>query len=92
MLSIGKPEQGKGKGKGTGKVQGKGKGKGATKSAGKQNAQMMQAVYLGGEDGYIVCTLATGADVQRVPPASTVNALTTVSGLKPRSGNKGVLH
>ncbi len=85
VLSIGKPEQGKGKGKS------KGKGKGANKSAGKQNAQMFKAVYFGDGEGYIVCTLATGADVLRMPPTSALNALATVCALKPRAGNKGVL-
>ena len=92
MLSIGKPEQCKGKGKSTGKAQGKGKGKGANKGAGKQNVQMSQVVYFGDEEGYIVCTLASGENIQRVPPASALNGLATVSALKPRPGNKGVLY
>ena len=92
MLSIGKPEQSKGTCKSTGKAHGKGKGKGANKAAGKQSVQLSQVVYFGDEEGYIVCTLASGDDVQRVPHASRLNALATVSALKPRTGNNGVLY
>ena len=90
VLSIGKPEHCKGKGKSMGKAQGKGKG--AKKGAGKQNVQMSQVVYFGDEEGYIVCTLASGENIQRVPPASALNGLAAVSALKPRAGNKGVLY
>ena len=53
---------------------------------------MSQVVYFGDEEGYIVCTLASGENIQRVPPASALNGLATVSALKPRPGNKGVLY
>ena len=92
VLSIGKPEQRKGKGKSRGRAQGQGRGKGANKGAGKENLQVSQVVYFGDEEGYIVCTLASGENIQRVPPASALNGLATVSALKPRPGNKGVLY
>ena len=53
---------------------------------------MAQVVYFGDEDGYVVCTLASGENIERVPPASALNGLATVSALKPRPGNKGVLY
>ena len=44
-------------------IQGKGKGKGANKGAGKQSVQLSQVVYFGDEEGYIVCTRASGDNV-----------------------------
>ena len=77
--------QGKGKGKGKGKALGKEKGKG--KAGGP-----CQAVYFGDDNGYILCTLAYGVDVARMPSASAKMALVNVSGLCPRPGQLGVVY
>ena len=47
-------------------------------------------VYFGDDEGYVVCTLAYGDDVSRVP--SSVNVLVDVFSLKPRPGQMGVLY
>ena len=53
---------------------------------------MAQAVYVGDDDGYILCTLVPAENLQRVPSAAAVNALATVNALRPRTGAKGVLY
>ncbi len=73
----GKSMQGKGKGKSTGSFDGPGR-------------QECRAVYLG-QEGYIVCTLAFGADVERIPE-NPVGLSVDMVGLKPRGGQIGVLY
>ena len=50
-----------------------------------------QVVYLGDEDGYIICTMASGESVKNMNQRSVLNSLVTVTALKPRLGHKGIL-
>ncbi len=68
LLSKGKTadapaSKGKAKGKGKGKSKGKGKEQGPS-------TQKVRSVYFGDSCGYILCTLAFGEDVRRIPNES----------------------
>ena len=79
----------KGSSKGKGKVKSLGKGK--DKGKGSSGPQEFQAMYLG-DDGYVVCVMAYGEDVRRLPSINRVNSLVNIDGLKPRAGVFGSLH
>ena len=66
------------------------KGKGKDKAKESSGHQEFQAVYFG-DDGYVVCALAYGDDVLRVPSIDRVNSLVNIDGLKPRAGAFGTL-
>ena len=91
VLSIGKvsdpPNNDKGKGQGKKGKKGK-KGKGAI-DAGNQK---IQPVYLGDDMGNVICTLATGDDVTRIPATVSQNAYVDISALKPHAGELGVVY
>jgi len=98
LLSIGKvsdaPNNGQGKGQGKGQSQ-KGKtGKKGKKGKGMIDAgtQKIQPVYFGDDTGKVICTLATGDDINRVPATLPQNAYVNISALKPQAGELGVLY
>ena len=98
LLSIGKvsdaPNNGQGKGQGKGQSQ-KGKtGKKGKKGKGMIDAgtQKIQPVYFGDDTGKVICTLATGGDINRVPATLPQNAYVNISALKPQAGELGVLY
>ena len=94
LLSIGKvsepPYTDKGKGPGKGQSKGK-KGK---KGKGRLEAgtQIVQPVYFGDDTGKVICTLATGEDVKRIPVTLPQNAYVDISSLMTQAGQLGVLH
>ena len=94
LLSIGKvsepPYTDKGKGPGKGQSKGK-KGK---KGKGRLDAgtQRVQPVYFGDDMGRVICTLATGDDINRIPTTLTRYAYVDISSLIPVAGQTGVLN
>ena len=89
----------KGKGKGKGQEQGKGKaapqlgeGKGRVlPSATSATRQDCIAIYCG-QQGYVVCVLAFGDDVQRLPLDDIVGTDIDLSNVRSRLGQVGVLY
>ena len=65
--------------------QGKGRGKGKKGKKG-------QPVYFGDDIGRVICTLATGDDVNRIPVTFPRNAYVDISCLMPQAGQLGLLH
>lgn len=49
-------------------------------------------MYFGDDAGYVICTLASGDDVKKVPTGVPPYSLVSVSALKPRVGQPGVLY
>ena len=93
ILSVGKVASvpSKGGGKSKKKVKGKDKGRGKEGGKGKgQDREDAQVVYLG-QDGFVICTAAFGACVQKVPHVLPVG-LVDVQNLRPRPGQTGLLH
>ena len=95
ILCMGKiasvPVRGGGKGKGKKGGKGKDKGRGTPSGKGKdQDREDMQVVYLG-QDGFVICTAAFGACVQKVPLQTPVG-LVNVHNLRPSPGQVGLLH
>ena len=93
FLSIGKvsgpppTDKWKGHGKGHGKA---GKGK---KGSGRIEAgfPQVQPVYFGDDTGKVICTLANGEDVKRIPSTLHQNAYVDISSLMTLAGHPGVL-
>ena len=54
--------------------------------------QKIQPVYFGDDMGRVICTLATGDDVNRIPATVSQNAYVDISALKPQAGELGVLY
>ena len=98
LLSIGKvsdgPNNGKGKGQGKGQSEKGKRGKKGKKGKGMIEAgnQKIQPVYFGDDMGNVICTLATGDDVNRIPATVSQNAYVDISSLKPQAGELGVLY
>ena len=61
------------------------KGKKGKKGKGMIEAgtQKIQPVYFGDDMGKVICTLATGDDVNRIPATVSQNAYVDISALKP---------
>ena len=78
------------KGKGQGSCRGKGKGK-RGKGRIEAGTQQVQPVYFGDDVGRVICTLATGDDVNRIAAALPRNAYVDISSLMPQPGQPGVL-
>ena len=78
----------KGHGKGHGKVR---KGK---KGSGRIDAGLphAQPVYFGDDAGKVICTLAIGEDVKRIPATLPQNVYVDISSLMTLAGQLGVLH
>ena len=87
ILCVGKKRSVPGKGGGKGKKKGKGKDKGKGKAQDREEAQV---VYLG-QDGFVICTAAFRACVQKMPQELPVG-LVDVQNLRPRPGQTGLLH
>ena len=85
-------DKGKGQGKGQGEKGKKGKkgikGKGMIEAS----AQKIQPVYFGDDMGRVICTLATGDDIKRIPATVPRNAYVDIYALKPQAGQLGVLY
>ena len=94
MLSIGKVSDPPNNDKGKGQGKGQGKGKKGKKGKGMIEAgtQKIQPVYFGDDMGRVICTLATGDDVNRIPATVPQYAYVDISALKPQAGQIGVLH
>ena len=100
LLSIGKVSErllllnDKGKGQGKGQSEKGKKGKKGNKGKGMIEAgtQKIQPVYFGDDMGKVICTLATGDDVNRIPATVSQNAYVDISALKPQAGELGVLY
>ena len=93
ILCVGKKRSVPGKGGGKGKKKGKGKDKGRGKEGVKgkvQDREEAQVVYLG-QDGFVICTAAFGACVQKMPQELPVG-LVDVQNLRPKPGQTGLLH
>ena len=90
LLAVGKvseaPRHEKGAGKGE---QGK---KGKKGKKGKAPLQPIQPVYFGDGLGNVICTLATGNSISRIPAAGRENAYVDITALKPQAGELGVLY
>ena len=54
--------------------------------------QPIQPVYFGDDRGNVICTVATGNSVSRIPAASRENAYVDITALKPQAGELGVLY
>ena len=98
VLAVGKlcslPNKGKGKFGKQGKSKGTTKGKQMTAKGKGKTAEFQEAVsiYLG-QEGYIVCVLAFGADVNCLPPLETLpGCFVDFTNAKSRAGQKGVLY
>jgi protein-arginine kinase activator protein McsA len=95
LLSIGKvsdpPNNDKGKGQGKGQGEKGKKSKKGKKGMIETGTQKMQPVYFGDDRGRVICTLATGDDVNRIPATLPRNAYVDISALKPQAGQLGVL-
>jgi hypothetical protein len=55
-------------------------------------SQKIQPVYFGDDMGRVICSLATGDDVNRIPATVPQNAYVNISALKPQAGQFGVLY
>ena len=98
LLAIGKisDERINAKAKGQGKGQGE---KGHTGKKGKKGkgvndagTQKTQPVYLGDDKGRVICTLATGDDVKRVPATFPRYAYVDITALVAQPGSPGILY
>jgi hypothetical protein len=94
LLSIGKVSDPPSNHKGKGQEKGQGKGKKGKKGKGmiETSTQKIQPVYFGDDKGKVICTLATGDDVNRMPATISRYAHVDISSLKPQAGQLGVLH
>ena len=79
------------RGKGHGKGQGE-KGKKGKKGNKGKGMLCTQPVYFGDDMGRVICTLATGDDINRIPATVPQNAYVDISALKPLAGQLGVLY
>ena len=101
VMSIGKvcslPNRGKNKSASKGKNKGASKGKqptakGKGKNNGNDDRQEAVPIYLG-QEGYIVCVMVFGSDVQALPRLETLTGrFVDFVSAKARAGQKGVLY
>ena len=72
---------------GKGRVRGRGKGQPGNKGRGGTvvGMQKVQPVYVGDDNGRVICTVATSDDVVRVPITFPQNAYVVISSLMPRA-------
>ena len=54
--------------------------------------QKTQPVYFGNDKDRVICTLAMGDDINRIPTSSQQNACADITALKPVAGQRGVLN
>ena len=72
------------KGKGQGEKGKKGNHGKTGKGMIEAGTQKMQPVYLGDDEGRVICTLATNNSVNRIPSKLPQNAYVGISALKPQ--------
>ena len=71
------------------RYQWKGRGKGQHK---REEAETGKPVYFGDDNGRVICTLASGDIVKRIPDSFPRNAYVDISSLMPPAGEPGVLY